>query len=149
VKESYWRRDYAVIYKVAVQRRKHHFVRKAWVSALSGLRRPWGRGVKRSAEQQGPDFFLLCPWDTRQLTISSAVCNSKVRLLEHYVVCDTTPYQWVNIEWLYGEAFCSNLQSFRSELCPEDRRNNVLWNVSDCLLKRSRPRRLESAPVWL
>jgi hypothetical protein len=61
VKESNWRRNYVVIYKVVVQRREHHFVRKAWVSALSGLRRPQGRGVKRAAEQHGPDFFLLYP----------------------------------------------------------------------------------------
>jgi len=59
VKESNWRRNYVVIYKVTVQRREHHFVRKAWVSALSGIRRPRGRGVKRSAEQQGPDFSLF------------------------------------------------------------------------------------------
>jgi hypothetical protein len=61
LKESYWRRNYVVIYNVVVQLRKHHFVRKAWVSALSGLRRPRGRGVKRTAEQEDPDFFLLCP----------------------------------------------------------------------------------------
>jgi hypothetical protein len=142
VKESYWRRNYVVIYKVVVQRRKHHFVRKAWVWALSGLRRPRSRGVKRSAEQQGLDSLLLCPWDARQLTSFSAVCNCKVRLLEHYVVCDTTPCQWVNSDGLYGEAFCSNLQGFSTELCAEDRRNNVLCNVSDYLLTSSRPRRL-------
>jgi hypothetical protein len=60
VKESYWHRNYVVIYCVVVQGRKRHFVKKAWVSALSGLRRSWGRGVKRSAAERGPAFCLLC-----------------------------------------------------------------------------------------
>jgi hypothetical protein len=80
------------IYNVVVQRRKHHSVWIAWVSALSGLHRPRGRGVKRSAEQQSTSFLLLCRSDARQLTRYLSFCISDSRLLEQWRCLDMTPY---------------------------------------------------------